>query len=69
MLACRLGDFEIMLLRSPLTATGEEAMTETTILRAYESWLASVCLEVTLIKPNPGEAAREPDNQMQTCMK
>ena len=58
-----------MLLRSPVTTKGEGAMTETTILEAYISWLASECLDVTLRELNAGVAAREPGNQMQTWRK
>ena len=53
-----------MLLRSPLIAKREGAMTGTTFLEEYMSWLASECLDVR--EPNPGVAVREPGNQMQT---
>ena len=55
-----------MLLRSPLIAKREGAMTGTTFLEEYMSWLASECLDVTLREPNPGVAAHEPGDQMQT---
>ena len=44
-------------------------MTGTTIFVAFIIWLASECLLLALREPNPGVAAREPDNQMQTLGK